>query len=173
MLPHDLLSSARKLAACGCELLISPDNTIHRAFHLVAPRSPLPWLHIAEEVAAEAESRGFKRLAILGTRYTMEGPVYPEVLARGIEHRAPEARDRATIDRVIFDELTAGVVRPESEAAFLEIIERMRAQGCDAVVLGCTEIPLLVSPERSSLPTLDSTRLLARAALRRSIAEAR
>jgi aspartate racemase len=166
-----MLSSARKLAACGCELLVSPDNTIHRAFPLVATGSPLPWLHIAEVVADEAQRRGFKHLAILGTRYTMEGPVYSEVLGRrDIAHLAPDAEDRAIVDRVIFDELTAGVVRAKSEELFLGIIARMRARGCDAVVLGCTEIPLLVTPERSPLPTLDSTRLLARAALERATA---
>jgi aspartate racemase len=162
-----MLSSAGKLAACGADFLLSPDNTIHRAFELVAARSPLPWLHIAEEVADDAERRGFRRLGLLGTMYTMEGPVYPGVLGRHcIEHRAPSAADRALVNRVIFDELTYGVVRPESLEAFRSIIERLKAEGCDAVVLGCTEIPLLVAEGESPLPAIDSTRTLARAALR-------
>jgi aspartate racemase len=164
-----MLSSAHKLAACGAELLISPDNTIHRAFDLVVARSPLPWLHIVEEVANDASLRGFRRLAILGTRYTMESRLYPDVLdRRGIGHLVPDAEEREIVNRVIFDELTYGVIEPESEEAYLRIIDRLRGEGCDAVVLGCTEIPLLVTPERSPLPTLDSTRLLARAALRKA-----
>lgn len=164
-----MLASARKLAACGADFLLTPDNTIHRAFDVMARRSPLPWLHIAEEVADEAERRGFRRLGVLGTKYTMEGPLYPGVLARrGIEQRTPDAPDREVVHSVIMDELTYGVVRPESLKAYRAIIARLAAAGCDAVVLGCTEIPLLVTEEASPLPTLDSTRLLARAALRRA-----
>jgi aspartate racemase len=164
-----MLSSARKLAACGADFLLTPDNTIHRAFGIVAARSPLPWLHIAEEVADEAERRGFRRLGLLGTKFTMEGPLYPGVLARrGVEHRVPDAPDRDVVHRVIMDELTYGVVLPESLEAYRAIIARLGAAGCDAVVLGCTEIPLLVTEGASPLPTLDSTRLLARAALRRA-----
>jgi len=164
-----MLSSAGKLASCGADFLLSPDNTIHRAFEIVEARSPLPWLHIVEEVADEAARRGFRRLGLLGTTYIMEGPVYPGVLGRRcIEHRAPSMADRALVNRVIFDELTYGAVRPESLEAFRAIIERLKAEGCDAVVLGCTEIPLLVTEDSSPLPTLDSTRILARAALRRA-----
>jgi aspartate racemase len=164
-----MLSSAKKLAVCGADFLLTPDNTIHRAFDLAVRGSPLPWLHIVEEVADEAERRGFRRLGVLGTKHTMTGPLYPGVLARrGIEFRAPEAPDRELVDRVIFDELTYGVVRKESLDAYCAVIARLAAAGCDAVVLGCTEIPLLVPEEASPLPTLDSTRLLARAALRRA-----
>ena len=165
-----MVSSASKLMACGADFLLTPDNTIHRAFPLVAERTPLPWLHIVREVAEEARRRGFKRLAITGTRYTMEGPVYPEILqTHGIEYRIPTPLDRGRINTIIFDELVNGIFRSESLGVFQGIIERMKAEGCDAVVLGCTEIPLLVTPETSSLPILDSTRLLARAALRRAL----
>ncbi|HLK34419.1 MAG TPA: amino acid racemase [Terriglobales bacterium] len=165
-----MLSSAEKLARMGADFLISPDNTIHRAFHLVAPRSSRPWLHIVEEVAAEAKRQNYRRLALLGTRYTMEGPVYPVKLeTAGIDHAVPTAEERERIDQIIFDELVYGKFTPQSLSYFLQVIGRLRALGCDAVVLGCTEIPLLVTPETSPLPTLDSTRILARAAVKKAV----
>jgi aspartate racemase len=168
-----MLSSAEKLKSIGADFLICPDNTIHRSFALVAERSPLPWLHIVEEVAAEAKRRGFQRVALTGTRYTMEGPVYHEVLARnGIDYRVPSPLERGKINRIIFDELVNGIFKPESLAVFRAVIERMKSEGCDAVVLGCTEIPLIVTPENSPLPVLDSTRLLARAALKKAVGAA-
>jgi aspartate racemase len=165
-----MLSSAKKLAKVGADFLISPDNTIHRAFHLVAPRSPLPWLHIVEEVAKEATDKGYRRLAVTGTRYTMEGPVYPEKLREaGVEYRMPEASEQQEINRIIMDELVYGKFTAPSLRYFQQVITRLKNEGCDAVVLGCTEIPLLVAPEDSPLPTLDSTRLLARAAIRKAV----
>jgi aspartate racemase len=167
-----MLSSANKLAAAGADFLISPDNTIHRAFDLVAPYSPLPWLHIVDEVAAEAKRRGFRKLAITGTKYTMEGPVYPEKLsANGIEHLVPNAEERARIDDIIMDELVNGIFLAESRTCFQQVIGRLSHEGGDAVVLGCTEIPLLIDDTSSPLPTLDSTRLLARAAIRKALGE--
>lgn len=167
-----MLGSARKLKSIGADFLLCPDNTIHHAMPYVLPDSPLPWLHIVEEVAAEAQRRGLKKLAITGTRVTMEGTVYPEVLKKaGIEYRTPSPLDREKIDKIIFDELVNGIFRSESLGVFRAIIERLKSEGCDAVVLGCTEIPLLVTPESSPLPILDSTRLLARAAIRRAIGE--
>ena len=165
-----MLSSADKLAKAGADFLICPDNTIHQAFDLVEHRSPRPWLHIAREVAAEAKTRGFRRLAVLGTRYLMEGPVYPQALkAAGIEHRIPKTEQRQRINEIIFDELVNGQFIPRSLAYYVEVIRSLKNEGCDAVVLGCTEIPLLVSSETSPLPTLDSTRLLAKAAVRKAI----
>lgn len=165
-----MLGSADKLARAGADFLICPDNTIHQAFDLVEHRSPRPWLHIAREVAAEAKRRQFTRLAILGTRYLMEGPVYPESLkAASIDYRIPASEQRQGINQIIFDELVNGQFLAQSRAYYVAVIESLRQQGCDAVVLGCTEIPLLVTPEASPLPTLDSTRLLARAALRKAI----
>lgn len=167
-----MLSSAGKLAKAGAEFLISPDNTIHRAFDLVVERSPLPWLHIAQEVATEAKRRNFRRIGVLGTKYTMEGPVYPQKLSDvGIEQRVPVDAQRERLDQIIFDELVAGVFKPKSLAYCLEVIRSLQAGGCDAVVLACTEFPLLVTPECSPLPTLDSTRLLSKAALRYSLQE--
>jgi aspartate racemase len=165
-----MLSSSNKLAKAGADFLISPDNTIHRAFDQVAPHSPLPWLHIVEEVAAEAKQRGFRKLAITGTKYTMEGPVYPEKLsAFGIEHLMPNADERARIDDIIMDELVKGFFTDDSRKFFQQVIGRLSREGCDAVVLGCTEIPLLIDDRNSPLPTLDSTRILARAAIRKAI----
>lgn len=165
-----MMSSAEKLARAGADFLICPDNTIHQAFDLVEHRSPRPWLHIAAEVAAEARHCHFKRLAVLGTRYLMEGPVYPEKLrAAGLEHRIPNSGQRDRINQIIFHELVNAQFTPHSLAFFQEVIRSLAAEGCDAVVLACTEIPLLVSPENSPLPTLDSTRLLARAALKKAV----
>lgn len=164
-----MLASAHILAGAGAGFLICPDNTIHQALPLIESRSPLPWLHIAEVVAAQASERGYRRLAITGTRWLVESEVYPEKLAaRGIEAVRPNAGEREEINRIIMDELTYGIVKPEAVIAFQRIIARMKAEGCDAVVLGCTEIPLLMNDANSPLPTLDSTRLLARAALRRA-----
>ena len=165
-----MLGSAEKLAKAGADFLICPDNTIHQAFDLVEHRSPRPWLHIAREVAADAKRRGYRRLAVLGTRYLMEGPVYRESLKEaGIEHRVPGAEQRKHINSIIFDELVNGQFLPRSLAYHVDVIRKLKDEGCDAVVLGCTEIPLLVTAEDSPLPALDSTRLLARAAVRKAI----
>lgn len=165
-----MLSSAAKVARVGADFAICPDNTIHQAFDLVVEKSPIPWLHIAEEVAAEAKRQNYKCLGILGTRYLMEGPVYLTKLAAiDIEHMIPEAEDRKHINEIILSELVYGRFSTEARAYLSEVIGGLRKQGCDAVVLGCTEIPLLVTQEDSPLPTLDSTRLLARAALKRAL----
>jgi aspartate racemase len=165
-----MLSSADKLARTGADFLICPDNTIHQAFDLIEHRSPRPWLHIAREVAKEAQRCQFKRVAVLGTRYLMEGPVYPEALkAAGIEQRIPGAEQRERLDQIIFNELVNAQFLPRSLAYYVEVIRSFQDEGCDAVVLGCTEIPLLVAPASSPLPTLDSTRLLAKAAVRKAV----
>jgi aspartate racemase len=159
-----MLGSARKLAAMGADFLICPDNTLHQALPYVAPRSPLPWLHIAQVVAAEAAARGYRRVGLTGTRWLMEGPVYAKELVR------PDEAEREEINRIIMDELVCGVFKPAAVEYFRQVIEKMKRARCDAVVLGCTEIPLIISDANSPLPTLDSTRLLARAALRRAVA---
>ncbi len=162
--------SAEKLARAGADFLICPDNTIHNALPYLEERSPLPWLHIAEVVADEAASRGHRRLALTGTRWLVESELYPEKLAaRGLAFLRPEAVECEEIDRIIMEELVYGVFKPEAVAAFQRVIGRLKDQGCDAVILGCTEIPLILDDANSPLPTLDSTRLLARAALRRAV----
>jgi aspartate racemase len=165
-----MLSSAEKLARGAVDFLICPDNTIHQAMPLLQAQSPLPWLHIAEVVAAEAATRGFHRLGLLGTRWLVDSEVYPENLtAVGLDFLRPTAVERDEGNRIIMDELVCGVFRPEAVAFFQRTVDRMRQDGCDAVILGCTEIPLIISDANSSLPTLDSTRLLAWGALRRAV----
>jgi aspartate racemase len=162
-------SSVKKVAQVGADFAICPDNTAHQAFDLVVDDSPIPWLHIAEEVAAEAQRHNYTCLGVLGTRYLMEGPVYPtKLVVKGIAHKIPASTDRERINAIIFDDLINGRFTAESRTYFLLVIDQLKSQGCDAVVLGCTEIPLLVTQEDSSLPILDSTRLLARAALRKA-----
>jgi len=166
-----MLDSARRLASIGAELLICPDNTIHAAWPQVAPHAPVPWLHIAEGVAAEAQRRGFRRCGVLGTRWLVMSEVYPAALgARGIEAVRPADDDREQVSRIIMDELVPGRVQPASTLRLQQVIERLQLAGCDAVVLGCTELPLVLDDGNSALPTLDSTRLLARAALDRALA---
>jgi len=166
-----MLSSAQKLSQIGAEFAICPDNTIHEAFDFVKKNSPIPWLHIAETVATRAREKGFRQLAVLGTKYLMCGPVYPDRLQKfDIESRIPEESDRNHIDDVIFNELVNGIFTDNSRCYFNEVIEKLKKQGCDAVVLGCTEIPLLVDPDDCPLPVLDSTRLLSRAALKEALA---
>jgi len=165
-----MLDSAARLARAGADFLICPDNTIHQAMPDVLPRSPLPWLHIAEVVAAEAVARGFRRLGVTGTRWLVDSEVYPDKLtAVGLEFLRPTDAERDETNRIIMDELVYGVLKPEAVTAFQRVIGRMKDQGCDAVILGCTEIPLIMNDGNSPLPTLDSTRLLARAALRRAV----
>ena len=165
-----MLGSAEKLARIGADFLICPDNTIHQALPLVEPRSPLPWLHIAEVVAAEASARGYRKLGITGTRWLVESEVYPEKLtARGMDYLRPDADERAECNRIIMDDLVYARFKPESVSYFQSVIARMKKDGCDAVILGCTEIPLIITDANSPLPTLDSTRLLARAALKRAV----
>ena len=168
-----MVASADKLKRIGADFAICPDNTIHQAMPHVLPRSPLPWLHIAEEVATEAARRGFARIGLTGTKWLVESEVYPEKLAaRGLQFVRPSAEERAECNRIIMDELVCSVFAPKSIAYFHGVIDRLGTEGCDAVVLGCTEIPLIISDANSSLPTLDSTRLLTRAALRRAIGPA-
>jgi aspartate racemase len=165
-----LAASAHKVAQAGADFAICPDNTYHQAFEYLIPRSPIPWLHIAGAVAEEAHRLGYVRLGILGTKYLMEGPVYPVALDEfGIESKIPDEADREKINDIIFNELVNGIFPEASRLYFNEVSGKLKERGCDAVVLGCTEIPLIVRPDDTPLPTLDSTRLLARAALRKAL----
>jgi aspartate racemase len=167
-----MLASAQKLARIGADFVICPDNTIHQALPLIAARSPLPWLHIAEEVAAHAAERGFRKIGITGTRWLVASDVYPDKLAaRGIDWVRPDDDEREEVNRIIMDELVCSRFEPKSVAYLQRVIEGLKTRGCDAVVLGCTELPLVLDDGNSALPTLDSTRLLARAALRRAVAQ--
>ncbi len=167
-----LLRSAEILASAGADFVVCPDNTVHQAFDFFMSRSPIRWLHIAGEVAAAAKARGFTCIGILGTRFLMQGPVYSEKLrALGLEHRIPASDDRERINRIIFDELVYGRFEEGARRFFQEATMRLKDAGCDAVALACTEIPLLIGDADSALPTLDSTRILARAALREAVAD--
>ena len=164
-----MLRSAAKLKSIGADFAICPDNTIHQGLDLVRDQSPLPWLHIAEVVADEAKRQGYRRVALTGTRYLMEGPVYPPKFAAvGVELLIPTPEERVEINRIIFDELVYGKFADDALAYLQRVITRMASEGCDAVALSCTELPLIVTAENSPLRILDSTRLLARAALRRA-----
>ena len=165
-----MAESAHKIAKAGADFAICPDNTYHQAFKYLIPQSPIPWLHIAGAVAAEAHSAGYTLLGILGTKSLAESDVYPEALKDfKIQSEIPEVADRERINEIIFKELVNGIFPETSRLYFNEVAEKLKARGCDAVVLGCTEIPLIVRPDDTPLPTLDSTRLLAQAALRRAL----
>jgi len=161
-----LARSIERLADGGCDFFACPDNTAHIALEAAGPDLPLPGLNIGDVVAERAAELGMTRVAVLGTRFTMGGPVYRRALpAAGIEPVFPNDAERADIDRIIFDELVGGVFSDSSRGRYIEIIDRLkREESCDGAALVCTEIPLLVTPGVSPLPTLDSTRLLARAA---------
>jgi aspartate racemase len=166
-----MLREAEIVARAGAAFAICPDNSAHRAFKFVAAKSPIPFLHIADEVAKVAAHNGYQHSALLGTRFTMTGPVYPESYGTaGIKLSTPRPDEQKMIDDVIFDELVNGVFREESRLAYNTVIARMKKDhGCDSVILGCTEIPLLVRADDCPLPVLDSTRLLARAAVHHAI----
>lgn len=166
-----MLASVRKLQSAGADFVICPDNTIHQAFFYVEPRSVLPWLHIADVVAGEAAGQGFQRLALMGTRWLVDSEVYPEKLtARGLAFVRPEPVERDEINRIIMDELVRGIFKPQALSYLQGVADRLKGVGCDALILGCTELPLIIDDASSPMPTLDSTRLLARAALRHAVA---
>lgn len=166
------MADCAKLAAAGAEFFICPDNTAHIALESEGEPFPLPGLHIGEVVAAEAQRRAFEKIGILGTKWTMTGPVYPGAFSRrGIHWAVPDETDRKIVDDIIFDELCLGVFSDQARDAYLRIIDELAAEGCDAVALVCTEIPLLITPEVSPLPTLDSTRLLAASAVEVAVSE--
>ena len=167
-----MAASAHKVAKAGADFAICPDNTYHQAFKYLIPQSPIPWLHIAGAVAEEAHRSGYARLGILGTKYLTESDVYPEALAGfKIQNEIPDQVDREKINEIIFKELVNGIFLETSRLYFNEVAEKLKSRGCDAVVLGCTEIPLIVRPDDTPLPTLDSTRLLARAALKKALGQ--
>ncbi|MGW8949239.1 aspartate/glutamate racemase family protein [Streptomyces sp. NPDC055709] len=165
-----LAESVRRLAAAGADFFVCPDNTAHEALELPGEPFALPGLHIAEVVADRAVREGRERVGVLGTRFLMDGPVYRRAFgSRGIGAEVPEPAERAVVDRIIFEELVNGEFTTASRAAYVRVIERLAERGCDAVALVCTEIPLLVAPDDSPLPTLDSTRLLAHAAFEAAV----
>ena len=166
------LTDAEKLAAVGCDFFVLPDNTAHIALESPGAPFPIPCLHIGEVVADRARGDGRRKVGILGTDWTMTGPVYPGAFGRrGLDWQIPDEGDCRTIHDIIFDELCLGIFTDESRAAYVAIIERLAARGCDSVALACTEIPLLIGAEDSPLPILDSTRLLAKTAVEAALGE--
>lgn len=165
-----MLSSAEKLEAAGADFLICPDNTIHQAFHLVEHDTPLPWLHIADSVIENAQRHGLTKLGILGTEWLVNSNVYPEKLDRaGLDWLRPQSEQVTTMGNLIMQELVRDQFKSETIAYFLGVIDELKRAGCDGIVLGCTEIPLIISDQNAGVKTLDSNRLLAQAALKRAI----
>jgi len=160
------LDDANKLAAVGCDFFVLPDNTAHIAMESPGDPFPIPGLHIGEVVAEQARRDGRTKVGILGTNWTMTGPVYPGALGRrGMGWAVPDEADRRLVHDIIMDELCLGTFTDQARAIYVGIIEKLKAEGCDAVALVCTEIPLLITQDVSPLPILDSTRLLAAAAV--------
>lgn len=167
-----MLASARVVADAGADFAICPDNSCHLSWPHFIHRSPIPWLHIGEVVADQARQKGWKTAGLLGTRFTMSGPMYRDAFwAKGMEVVTPSTEDQRLVDSVIWDELVHGKFPESSRLRYNEVIARLKARGCDCAILGCTEIPLLVRPDDCPLPTLDSTRLLAAAAVRHAIGD--
>jgi aspartate racemase len=165
-----MVSSARKLAAAGADFAICPDNTVHRSFEKVIKLSPIPIISITETVAKECQSKGHKKVGVLGTKYTMQGSLYRDALSElKIETVVPDENDQESINAIIFDEMVLGKITENSSKHMIEVIQKLKNSGCDAVILGCTEIPLFVDSKNSPLPVVDSTRLLARKALKYSL----
>ena len=161
-----------RLAAAGADFFLCPDNSAHIALETEGPPLALPGLNIAEVVAGEAARRGFKKVAVLGTNWTMEGPVYPRALeARGIGWAVPQIETRRRLHSIIMDELCLNRFEPASVDFYRSAIDSLAAESCDSVALACTEIPLIIGDHNSALPTLDSTRLLARAAVDVAVGE--
>ncbi|MGB2962402.1 MAG: amino acid racemase [Anaerolineales bacterium] len=165
-----MLSSVKKLALAGADFAVCPDNTIHQAFDLVVKESPIPWLHIAKIVAKEAKSLGYKKLAVLGTKNLMTGPVYSEQLKKsGISFEIPDKEDRETLNQIVFNELAKGTFTEPSRLYLNKLIQELKDRGCDGAALACMELPMLVDPADCPLPTLDPTTLLAKAAIKEAL----
>lgn len=167
-----LLTSSKKLASIGAEFIICPDNTVHEAYDRVAPNSPIPWLSLLEEVGIEAKRRGHEKVGILGTEYIMTSSLYQnKLIDAGIEVEIPNEKNRKMISKIVYNELANGLFTERSRVYFDEVVKKFKDNDADGVVLGCSEISLLIDKEECPLPTLDSTRILARVAFKRSIEE--
>lgn len=167
-----LAEGVQTVADGGADFFVCPDNTAHIVLEKIVDDLPLPGLHIAEVVCSEISKQGWKQIGLLGTRWTMTGPVYRAALEkRDCELLVPDEPTRERLNAAIFDELCMGVFNTSTIDYFLRAIDDLKSRGAQCVILGCTEIPLIVTPENSSLPTLDSTRLLAKYAVREAISE--
>ncbi len=166
----NLALGVRRVAEAGADFFVCPDNTAHIVLEKIAAEFAIPGLHIAEVVCAEIAAKGWRKVGLLGTKWTMTGPVYANALQRrGMERLIPDEAVRMELNAAIFEELCRGEFREATTRKFLDAIDGLKARGAECVILGCTEIPLIVTRENSSLPILDSTRLLARAAVAEAI----
>lgn len=167
-----LSQGVQQVADAGADFYICPDNTAHIVLEQIATDLPLPGLHIADVVCYEIIAQGWRQVGLLGTNWTMTGPVYANALAKlGVGCLVPDEPMRERLDAAIFDELCQGVFNAQTTELFLQAIKELKSRGAECVILGCTEIPLIVTPENSPLPILDSTRLLARYAVREALNE--
>ena len=161
-----MADAARTLERAGVDFALLCTNTMHKLWEPMTAATPLPFIHIADATSERVAAAGVKRVGLLGTRFTMEQDFYrARFEAHGLEVLVPEADDRDTVHRVIYDELCLGDIRESSRQAYVDIIGRLRERGAQAVILGCTEIPLLIGPEHSPLPTFDTTRIHVEAAV--------
>ena len=168
----NLSLGVQQVANAGADFYVCPDNTAHIVLEQIAAELPIPGLHIAEVVCREITAKGFKQVGLLGTTWTMTGPVYARALdMRGLERLIPAEPVREQLNAAIFDELCLGIFKTQTTELFLAAIDDLRLKGAECVILGCTEIPLIISPENSSLPVLDSTRLLAKHAVAEAVNE--
>jgi amino-acid racemase len=167
-----LRRGVEQVAAAGADFFICPDNTAHIVLEQIADTLPIPGMHIAEVVSREMAGRGWHAAALLGTNWTMMGTVYADALRRhGFDRLTPDESTRSSLHQAIFEELCQGVFKPATTDLFVGAIEALRRRGADCAILGCTEIPLIISDSNSPLPVLDSTRLLARYAIREAAAD--
>lgn len=165
-----LRHSAERVAAMGAELVITPDNAVQHAVPLAEVGSPIPWLSMTDCVAAAVHNDGLETVGVIGTLTVIGGSAYQTYLGmRGIKIVRPERQRAVEIDRMIFDELASGIVRPTGREMLVDTIRKMDAEGCQGVILACSEAGLVIGEENSPLPVYDSTDLLARCALRHSI----
>lgn len=168
-----MAQTARQLEAGGADFVVLCTNTMHKLTPAIEAAIDVPFLHIADPTAQAVRQAGLTRVCLLGTRFTMEQEFLRERLERkhGLEVITPDEADRAVVHDIIYDELCHGVVRDEARVSYQRIIERARAAGAQAVILGCTEISLLIKPADSVLPVFDTTELHARAAVAMALSD--
>ena len=165
-----LSEGVQRTADAGADFYICPDNTAHIVLEQIADDLPIPGLHIAEVVCREITINGWKRVGLLGTKWTMTGPVYARALEKlNLERLIPDEPMRERLNAAIFDELCLGIFNEQTTRLFIQAIDDLKSKGAECVILGCTEIPLIITPDNSPLPTLDSTRLLAKYAVREAL----
>ncbi|MEV4873091.1 aspartate/glutamate racemase family protein [Streptomyces syringium] len=167
-----LAAAARSLEAAGADLLLICTNTMHKVADSVEAAVSVPLLHLADATAAAVRAAGLRRVGLLGTAFTMEQDFYRGRLAAdGLDVRVPDSEGRALVHRVIYEELCLGVVRDASRAAYRRVVEDLVAEGAEGVILGCTEIELLIGPEDSPVPVFPTARLHAEAAVDAALAQ--